>query len=167
MLDLGFIRWNSGMTTVASADDVKIGINGDNYMDYMNGDFMDLKRFNMFENKDAVSAYNTKLSSTFLVAGEYKTMDDKLSLGIMYSAYFVQPKTLNEVTLSATFHPKTWCDFALSYSPVQAGGKSFGLALKLGPVFLGTDYVYFNNNSKASNAFLGVSFPLGKGIEKN
>ncbi|MEJ8740908.1 DUF5723 family protein [Phocaeicola sp. HCN-6420] len=167
VLDLGFIRWNSGMTTVASADDVKIGINGDNYMDYMNGDFMDLKRFNMFENKDAVSAYNTKLSSTFLVAGEYKTMDDKLSLGIMYSAYFVQPKTLNEVTLSATFHPKTWCDFALSYSPVQAGGKSFGLALKLGPVFLGTDYVYFNNNSKASNAFLGVSFPLGKGIEKN
>lgn len=163
ILDLGFIRWNSGMTTVASSDEnVEVDINKDNYMNYLSGDFMDLSRFNMVEDKNAVSSYSTKLSSTFLLAGEYKLMDDKLSLGAMYTAYFVEPKTLSELTLSATLHPKKWCDLALSYSPIQALGKSFGLAFKLGPVFFGTDYVYFGNNSAASNVFLGVSFPIGK-----
>lgn len=163
LLDLGFIRWRSGVTTVASIDeDVRVKIDRDNYMNYLNTDFMDLKRFNMLEDKDAIASYTTKLSSTFILAGEYGLLNDKLSLGAMYSAYFVHPKTLSEVTLSATLHPKSWCDFALSYSPVQVGGKSFGLAFKLGPVFFGTDYVYFGNNSRASNVFLGVSFPLGK-----
>ncbi|MDN0079735.1 hypothetical protein QVO32_09985 [Bacteroides gallinaceum] len=45
---------------------------------------------------------------------------------------------------------------------MQAGGKSFGLALKLGALFLGTDYMYFGNSSKAVNAFIGLSIPLGK-----
>lgn len=65
------------------------------------------------------------------------------------------------MTLSATVRPKSWFNAAVSYSPVQAGGKSFGLALKLGPVFVGTDYMYFGGNSKAVNGFLGISIPLG------
>lgn len=163
LLDLGFIRWRSGVTTVASSDEnAKVEINENNYLNYLSRDFMDLKRFNMLEDKDAAAAYTTKLSSTFLVAGEYALMNNKLSLGAMYSAYFVQPKTLNELTLSATIHPKSWCDASLSYSPVQAKGKSFGVALKLGPVFFGTDYVYFGNNTSASNFYFGVSFPIGK-----
>lgn len=137
LLDLGFIRWRSGVTTVASSDEnAKVEINENNYLNYLSRDFMDLKRFNMFEDKNAVAAYTTKLSSTFLAAGEYTLMDDKLSLGAMYSVYFVHPKTLNELTFSATIHPKSWCDAALSYSPIQAGGKSFGMALKLGLYFL-------------------------------
>ena len=55
-----------------------------------------------------------------------------------------------------------WFNIAASYSPIQAGGKSFGLALKLGALFLGTDYMYFGNSSKAVNAFIGLSIPLGK-----
>lgn len=80
----------------------------------------------------------------------------------MYTVRFVQPKALNELTLSATYRPKNWFNIACSYSPIQAGGKSFGVALKLGPLFLGTDYMFFGNSSKAVNAFLGLSIPLGK-----
>ena len=84
---------------------------------------------------------------------------------IFYSAYgvhFVQPKALNELTFLATIRPKNWFNAALSYSPIQAGGKSFGLALKLGGLFIGTDYMYFGSNSKAVNGFIGLSIPLGK-----
>ena len=87
---------------------------------------------------------------------------NKLSLGAMYTSHFVQPKALNEVTFSATYRPKNWFNLALSYSPVQASGKSFGLGLKLGGFFLGTDYMFFGNNSKSVNGFLGLSIPIGK-----
>jgi len=36
------------------------------------------------------------------------------------------------------------------------------LALKLGPLFLETDYMFFGNSSKAVNAFIGLSIPFGK-----
>ena len=39
---------------------------------------------------------------------------------------------------------------------------TFGLALKLGGLFIGTDYMYFGSNSKAVNGFIGLSIPLGK-----
>lgn len=162
VLDLGFINWKSSATTVASVDnDMQVDINQNNYQEYLSGDFLNLERFNLVEDKERASSYKTKLSSTVLVAGEYAFLNNKISVGAMYSAYFVQPKVLNELTLSATVRPKSWFNAAVSYSPVQAGGKSFGLALKLGPVFVGTDYMYFGGNSKAVNGFLGISIPLG------
>ena len=42
------------------------------------------------------------------------------------------------------------------------GGETFGIAFKIGPLMLGTDYMYFGNNSKHVNAFIGLSIPLGK-----
>jgi len=44
----------------------------------------------------------------------------------------------------------------------QASGKiNLVFAVKLGPLFIGTDYMFFGNNSKSVNGFLGMSFPLG------
>ena len=79
----------------------------------------------------------------------------------MYTAHFVKPKALHDITLSATYRPRNWFNVAASYSPVLSGGKSMGLALKFGPLFLGTDYMYFGDNSKSVNAFVGLSFPIG------
>lgn len=163
VLDLGFIKWKSGSTRVASVEESNnVVINADNYDQYLNDDFLSLERFNLKENPEAAGSETTKLSSTLLLAGEYALLDNKLSLGAMYTVRFVQPKALNELTLSATYRPKNWFNIAGSYSPIQAGGKSFGVALKLGPLFLGTDYMFFGNSSKAVNAFLGLSIPLGK-----
>lgn len=37
----------------------------------------------------------------------------------------------------------------------------FGLGLKLGPLFVGTDYMFLGKNSNSVNGFVGVSIPLG------
>ena len=56
---------------------------------------------------------------------------------------------------------KSWFNVALSYSAIQSAGKSFGLGLKLGPLFVGTDYMFLGKNSNSVNGFVGVSIPLG------
>ena len=162
VLDLGFIKWKEGETTVAAPANGSFEVTGSNYQDFIDGDFLSMDRFNFVQDKEAAENAKTTLASTILLAGEYGLLDNKLSVGAIYTARFAEPKTLNELTLSATYRPKSWFNIAGSYSPIQAGGKSFGLALKLGPLFLGTDYMFFGNSSKAVNAFLGLSIPLGK-----
>lgn len=163
VLDLGFIKWKKSETTVASVEDAaQETIDESNYDKYLNSDFLDLERFNLTKDEEAAASHKTRLSSTVMLAGEYAFFKNKLSVGAMYSARFVEPKTLNEITLSLTYRPKNWFNVAASYSPIQAGGKSFGVAMKLGPLFVGTDYMFFGSNSKSVNGFLGVSFPLGK-----
>lgn len=162
VLDLGFIKWKEGETTVAAPANGSFEVTGSNYQDFLDGDFLSMDRFNFVQDKEAAEDTKTTLASTVLLAGEYGLLDNKLSVGAIYTARFAEPKTLNELTFSATYRPKNWFNIAASYSPIQAGGKSFGLALKLGALFLGTDYMYFGNSSKAVNAFIGLSIPLGK-----
>lgn len=162
VLDLGFIKWKEGETIVAAPANGSFEVTGSNYQDFLDGDFLSMDRFNFVQDKEAAEDTKTTLASTILLAGEYGLLDNKLSVGAIYTARFAEPKTLNELTFSATYRPKNWFNIAASYSPIQAGGKSFGLALKLGALFLGTDYMYFGNSSKAVNAFIGLSIPLGK-----
>jgi len=162
VLDLGFIKWKEGETTVAAPANGSFEVTGSNYQDFLDGDFLSMDRFNFVQDKEVAEDTKTTLASTILLAGEYGLLDNKLSVGAIYTARFAEPKTLNELTFSATYRPKNWFNIAASYSPIQAGGKSFGLALKLGALFLGTDYMYFGNSSKAVNAFIGLSIPLGK-----
>ena len=162
VLDLGFIKWKEGETTVAAPANGSFEVTGSNYQDFLDGDFLSMDRFNFVQDKEAAEDTKTTLASTILLAGEYGLLDNKLSVGAIYTARFAEPKTLNELTFSATYRPKNWFNIAASYSPIQAGGKSFGLVLKLGALFLGTDYMYFGNSSKAVNAFIGLSIPLGK-----
>ena len=74
----------------------------------------------------------------------------------------MQPDALTELTLSANYRPKEWLNATVSYSAIQSLGKSFGVGLKLGPVFVGTDYMFLGKNSNSVNAFVGISVPLGK-----
>ena len=164
ILDLGFLKWKESETTVATVtggDDVTI--DATNYDRYIGGDFLSFERFDFKEGSPDKVKTKTRLYSTLLLAGEYGLLNNKVSVGAMYTARFAQPKTLNELTFLATVRPKNWLNAAISYSPIQAGGKSFGLAVKLGSLFVGTDYMFFGSNSRAVNAFLGISFPLGGG----
>ena len=162
LLDLGFLKWKESETTVATvtgSEDVTIG--PENYDRYIGGDFLSFERFDFKEGSPEKVKTKTRLYSTLLLAGEYGLWNNKLSVGAMYTVRFVQPKALNELTFLATIRPKNWLNAAISYSPIQASGKSIGLALKLGALFVGTDYMFFGSNSKAVNGFLGISFPLG------
>lgn len=163
VLDLGFLKWKESETTVATVSGkANETITPDNYDRYIGGDFLSFERFDFQEGSSEKVKTKTRLYSTLLLAGEYGLLNNKLSIGAMYTARFVQPKTLNELTFLATLRPKNWLNASVSYSPIQAAGKSIGLALKLGPLFVGTDYMFFGNNSRAVNGFLGISFPLGR-----
>jgi hypothetical protein len=106
-------------------------------------------------------ARKTQLNMT-AVGGASYTLGNSLTLGALYTARFVEPKTQDEVTVSANLHPTNWFNLAVSYSAIQSYGKSFGLGIKLGLLFVGTDYMYFGDNSKAVNAYLGLSIPIGR-----
>lgn len=162
VLDLGVMKWNKNNTTVAEVNGKEdVTISADNYKQYIGGDFLSLDRFNFKKEENADYKSSTKLSTTVLLAAEYGLLNNKLSVGAVYSSRFVQPKTQTELTFLATLRPSNAFNAAISYSPILSGGKSFGLALKLGPIFAGTDYMYFGGNSKTVNAFVGLSLPLG------
>ena len=88
-----------------------------------------MDRFNLKEDGQSHDSEKKKLASTIVLAGEYAMLNNALSFGAMYTSRFVQPKTMNELTLSATLRPKNWFNVAFSYSPIMAAGKSMGVAL--------------------------------------
>lgn len=102
VLDLGFIKWKEGETTVAAPANGSFEVIGSNYQDFLDGDFLSMDRFNFVQDKEAAEDTKTTLASTILLAGEYGLLDNKLSVGAIYTARFAEPKTLNELTFSAT-----------------------------------------------------------------
>ena len=187
VLDLGFISWSKSSTKIASANPDPIDIKGSTYANmvdpnnpntvmnavnqlqndaqgYMdrvtNGDVLDYDMLQL-EVSDAKESRKSRLASTLVIGAEYGFFNNKLAVGVLSTTRFVQPDALTELTFSANYRPKSWFNVALSYSAIQSAGKSFGLGLKLGPLFVGTDYMFLGKNSNSVNGFVGVSIPLG------
>lgn len=188
ILDLGFISWSKSSTKIASANPDPVDIRGskyaamvdlndpqrsvmnavnqlqndaDGYMNRVtNGDVLDYDMLQL-QVSDAKESRKSRLASTLVIGAEYGFFNNKLAVGALSTTRFVQPDALTELTFSANYRPKSWFNVALSYSVIQSAGKSFGLGLKLGPVFLGTDYMFLGKNSNSVNGFVGVSIPLG------
>ena len=187
VLDLGFISWSKSSTKIASANPDPIDIKGSTYANmvdpnnpntvmnavnqlqndaqgYMdrvsNGDVLDYDMLQL-RTEDASKSRKSRLASTLVLGAEYGFFNNKLAVGVLSTTRFVQPDALTELTFSANYRPKSWFNVALSYSAIQSAGKSFGLGLKLGPLFVGTDYMFLGKNSNSVNGFVGVSIPLG------
>ena len=187
VLDLGFISWSKSSTKIASANPDPIDIKGSTYANmvdpnnpntvmnavnqlqndaqgYMdrvtNGDVLDYDMLQL-EVSDAKESRKSRLASTLVLGAEYGFFNNKLAVGVLSTTRFVQPDALTELTFSANYRPKSWFNVALSYPAIQSAGKSFGLGLKLGPLFVGTDYMFLGKNSNSVNGFVGVSIPLG------
>lgn len=188
ILDLGFISWSKSSTKIASANPDPIDIKGstyagmidpanaqssvtnalnqlqndaENYMDLVTqGDVLNYDMLQL-EVGDAKESRKSRLASTLVLGAEYGFFNNKLAVGVLSTTRFVQPDALTELTFSANYRPKSWFNVALSYSAIQSAGKSFGLGLKLGPLFVGTDYMFLGKNSNSVNGFVGVSIPLG------
>lgn len=165
--DLGFICWTKGSTQVAYANSDELTYNSEIPGDISrfvgvvgSGKALNWDMVRLTPDASAAKSRTTTLASTLAVGGEYRLLDDKLSVGALYTNRFAKPENKSEVTLSVAAHPSTLLDFAISYSPVMCGGSSFGVAMKLGPLFLGTDYMYLGKNTKCCNAQVGLSIPL-------
>lgn len=188
ILDLGFIAWSKSSTKIASAHPESINIKGSDYTSQINennpqsvvdaannllgaaNEYMDLVTnadvldYDMLqlEVEDAQESRKSRLASTLVFGAEYGFFNNKLALGVLSTTRFVQPDALTEVTFSANYRPKSWFNLAVSYSAIQSAGKSFGLGLKLGPLFVGTDYMFLGKNSNSVNGFIGISIPLNQ-----
>lgn len=188
VLDLGFMSWSKGSTQTGTASG-NINLQGSDYVkrfegvtteeqaqqvlndfaneaqDYLNsvsdGDIMNYDMLKL-ETKDADKSRKSALAATIVLGGEYGFFENKLAVGVLSTTRFLKPETKTELTFSANYRPKSWLNATFSYSPIMASGKSFGLGLGLGPVFIGTDYMFLGKNSNSVNAFFGVSIPLGK-----
>ena len=188
MLDLGFISWSKGATQIASAQPDAINIQGETYANmidannpqsaldavnslqneankYMNyvteGDILNYEMLGLTVDEGNEESRKSRLASTLVLGAEYGLFNNKLAFGVLSTTRFVQPEAMTELTLSANYRPKSWFNVALSYSAIQSAGKSFGLGLKVGPLFIGTDYMFLGKNSNSVNGFLGISVPLG------
>lgn len=76
VLDLGFIKWKEGETTVAAPANGSFEVTGSNYQDFLDGDFLSMDRFNFVQDKEAAEDTKTTLASTVLLAGEYGLLDN-------------------------------------------------------------------------------------------
>lgn len=178
VLDLGLIKWSKGSTNIATANG-NVDYNGSDYAltpdglqqfksdaeSFLNrvesGDVLNYEMLQL-QKEDVAKSRTTSLHSTMVFGAEYSLLNNWLSVGALSTTRFTKPKTQTELTLSANIRPKSWFNAAISYSMIQSAGKSFGLALKFGPLFVGTDYMFFGSNTKTVNGFLGISIPLNK-----
>lgn len=165
--DLGFINWSKSESKEISigVDDsfnLNVGNDADLFEFAKKVSSEEVINFDMLkmEDKDGES-YTTSLYTTLALGGQY-TLGD-LVVGGLYTGRFAKPKTISELTLSAAYNLSTLLNVAFSYSMIQSAGKSFGLGLKFGPLYVGTDYMFFGSNTKCVNVLAGLSIPLGKG----
>lgn len=166
--DLGFIKWSKGNTIIAHAKTDDLDYDSDNPGDMerfadviATGKLLNWDMLRLNIDQQGAKARTTNLTSTLALGAEYRLVNDKLHLGMLYTNRFVKSNNQSELTLAVNYSPRSLLDFAVSYSPIMCGGQSFGLAMKLGPLFVGTDYMYLSNGTKCCNALVGISVPLG------
>jgi len=171
ILDLGFIKWTKSSTTIATTDSEH------NYGDFINfdpehpeetyeaeaGDVFDFDLI-QFQTEEKTKSRRTSLRSTLNLGAEYMILNNKLGFGILSSTQFTQPESYSELTISANYRPRNWFGTTLSYSFLHSEFKTIGIGVKMGPVFIGSDYLMTKAPKEANrlNAYLGVSLPLGK-----
>ena len=167
--DLGFIKWTKGSTQKAHANTADLNYDSNNPGDIERflqvigtGKALNLDMVRLVPDKTDIKSRHTTLAPTMALGAECRLVNDKLSLGALFTNRFNKPDNDSELTFSFGVHPTSMLDFAVSYSPVMCGGNAIGLAMKLGPLFVGTDYLYTGKNTKCCNFLVGLSIPLGK-----
>lgn len=159
IMDLGFINWSKTATTTATT-------NSNHSYDPATMEGSEIFNFDLiqFQTEEGQKKRTTSLRPMLNIGAEYTFLSNKIGIGMLYSNRFQKPENFSELTLSANFRPKNWFGATVSYSFLHSDFKTFGLGLKLGPIFLATDYMItgdFKTISRA-NAYLGISFGLGK-----
>lgn len=151
--DLGFISWSKESTVIYTS---KEQVHVDDI------DEVDILDFDTFGLKNGVNeGRSTSLRPTVSVGAEYSFAENKLGVGLLSTTRFGGSGTFTELTALATYRPGTMFNATLSYSMVH-GYDTFGLALKLGPLMLGTDYMVLSGNTQRTNIYMGLSIPLAK-----
>jgi len=162
--DLGFISWAKSSTSIISSEETRV-YDRTNYLDFVSlVDQDELLNYELFgfKHDENAKGRTTSLYSAVSAGAEVGVLNDKLTFGVLSTTRLLKPKTLSEITFAAAIRPASWFDLAASYSLLQSNGKTFGVALKLGPLFVGSDYVYLGDDSMVADIFAGLTIPLGR-----
>ena len=127
-----------------------------------NTDIFDLDLI-QFQEGEAKSR-KTTLRSTLNIGAEITLLNNKLGFGVLSSTQFTLPSSYSELTVSANYRPRNWFGATLSYSFLHSEFKTVGIGLKLGPIFIGSDYLMTKapGDANRANAYIGCSIPLCK-----
>lgn len=162
--DLGFISWSKSSSTVVEGDNTQT-YNGDNLDEFFDrvdgGEVIDFDMFGL-QKGNVQKKRSTRLPTTLTVGAEYGFWKNRFSVGALSTTRWGMYRTLSELTLSANFRPARAIGLSASYSMLQSAGKTFGAAVKLGPLTIGTDYLFLGKNTRSVNVFMGISMGLGK-----
>lgn len=131
--------------------------------------------FDVVEFDRSTPRSSTRALHASLYAGlEYEMWHHRVGFGLLYSARFLDYKTLHNLTASVNFHPIRWFTLTGSISAVDNRGAAVGLALNLCPrqinFFVGTDMLLTKHTPtfyipcKQSNMHFtfGMGIPIGK-----
>lgn len=126
--------------------------------------------------KDAKAASMTRSTlPSFYLGAEMPFLDNKMSIGALYSARKSYNYARNELTLSYNLTPVNWFSFGLNYSFLNVA-KTLGWVVELTPaagpsLFLGSDYTFLEFAKTRSgsliptpwrfNIHFGVAVTLG------
>ena len=122
ILILGFLKWKEAKQQWLQVMEENVTINSEELWSLYEVISCRSERFDFEEGSpEKVKDKNSFVFYT-VIGWEYGLLNNKLSVGAMYTARFAEPKTLNEL-ISATLRPKNWLNAAISYSPIQASGK--------------------------------------------
>ena len=170
IIDLGFINWTKSSTTIATTnsehDYGDFANSGSDEYDPDNTEAGDVFDFDLiqFQTEENAKSRSTSLRSTLNLGAEYTLLNNKLGFGLLSSTQFTQPEAYSELTISANYRPKNWFGVSLSYSFLHSDFETLGIGLKLGSIFIGSDYLMTKSlgDANRANVYLGVSVPLGK-----
>lgn len=158
VIDLGFINWSKSSTTTTSVNQSHSYQPGEEGTDIFDYDLL------QFETNKESKGRTTSMRPSLNIGAEYTFLDNKLGVGLLSSTRFQKPEAFSELTVSANYHPRNWFSATLNYSFLHSDFKTLGIGLKLGPVFLASDYIPTGDlkSIRRANAYLGISVPIGK-----
>lgn len=182
--DVGFISWSKANSITLNSPETEVVVNTDkmnehseentSLNDVLDDAFTQIKdAINLKDDGKSNSGYSKMLRMQMVMGLEYELMQNKLSVGALYTNRFGDYFNSTEFTASVNYRPCPWVSTSASYSFKHSKYDTFGFALHLAPtkglnLFLASDYILPHVNSdfipttmKGINAQVGISIPIG------
>ena len=150
--DLGFISYNKSKSRIFAADGSVIfegmeGLGGEGG-DEMSGLSDNLMEMASFTEQPVDKNQNGSLAATLYAGVDYSFLNDKMNVGLLYSARFARFRPESELTLAWNYSPVRSFNIALSYSLLKTH-STFGWLITFVPtkgigLFIGSDYTPLN-----------------------
>lgn len=184
IVDLGGIKWNkeniktaisTGRVSYTGLKDIGTDSTSSNKIEDQLKDLGDdLMEMANFKEDKTMENFIQKLAPTINAGAEYSLLNNKISVGGLYTVRFMEEETYSELMGSINLRPTRWFNLSGSYSYMHGKMETVGFALGFAPgiinIFLSSDYVFMKVspqfiplNTLTSNFQLGVSVPLGRG----